>query len=140
MDKEFPERIYQDENFIVNGFSGKKLEQLIGFEWVKNPGNPIIVYLKAEGNDLQRFFLDAGIGFWETASTMEDENEEGFIGIDYAQKFNIRDAKISKIYCEKKQNSSQMVLVMDNNQQLILRYKNAKIVDSECEFIKVEEH
>ncbi len=27
-----PERIYQDENFNVNGFSGKQLEQLIGFE------------------------------------------------------------------------------------------------------------
>lgn len=141
MDKEFPVRIHQDENFIVNGFSGKQLEQLIGLELIEEPGNPIIVYIKAEGNRLQRFFLDAGIGFWEYAESMEDEKEEGFVFVDYVHKLNIKDRKISNIYCEKQHNVSQIVLVLEDNQKLILRYKNVRIFDAERELVlaKVEE-
>lgn len=135
-DQNFPLRIHQGEHFIVNGFSGKKLEQLIGLELVEESGSPIIVYLKAEGNHLQRFFLDVGIGFWEyTEENLEDE--EGFVFVDYIHKLNIKNSKISIVYCEKQHNVSQIVLVLEDNQKLLLRCKNPEIVDSECEFVKV---
>lgn len=138
MDKEFPIRIHQDENFIVNGFSGKQLEQLIGLELIEKAGNPIIVFIKAEGNCLQRFFLDAGIGFWEYAESMDDEKEEGFVFVDYVHKLNIKNRKISNIYCEKQHNVSQIVLVLEDSQKFLLRYKNPEIADSECELVLVK--
>lgn len=137
-DNEFPIRIHQDENFIVNGFSGKQLEQLIGLELIEEPGIPFIVFIKAEDNRLQRFFLDAGIGFWEYAESMEDEEEEVFVFVDYIQKFNIKNRKISNIYCEKQHNVSQIVLVLEDSQKFLLRYKNPEIVDSECELVLVK--
>lgn len=138
MDKASPIRIHQDESFIVSGFSGKQLEQLIGLEWIEEPGHPIIVFIKAEDNRLQRFFLDAGIGFWEYAESMEDEEEEGFVFVDYIQKLNIKNGKISSIYCEKQYIFSQIVLVLEDNPKIILRYKNPEIADSECELVLVK--
>lgn len=137
MVRAFPRRIHQDENFIVNGFSGKKIEYLTALESVENPGSPVIIFLKAEDNNLQRFFLDAGRGFWEEAETMEDENEAGFIGVDYAQKFDIQNEKINSIVCEKVQNNSRIVITLENKALIVLRYKKDEIIDSDCELVKI---
>lgn len=141
MDEALPQRIYQDENFIVNGFSGKKLEQLIAFAAVENPGDPIVVYLKAEDNHLQRFFLDAGIGCWEYTDdeTMTNEKEAGYIYVDYAVKYNLQNKKISSIYCEKEQHNSRIVIALENKECIILRCKNAEIVDSERELFMTKD-
>lgn len=137
MDKAFPGRIHQDEHFVVNGFSGKKLEQLIGLESIEKPGNPVIVYLKAEDNDWQQFFLDAGIGCWECVATMTDEKEEGFIYVDYAAQCNIQNIKINSIHCEKERNNSKIVIVLENKELIVLRCKNAEILDSDYELLIV---
>ena len=114
MDEQSPLRIHQDENFTVNGFSGKQLEQLIGFEYIDQPGKPIIVFIKAEDNGWQQFFLDAGMGFWGHTDIMDEDNEAGFVYMDYAKQFNIQHKIIHRIYCEKIHLKSQIVIVMDN--------------------------
>lgn len=137
MDQALPGRIHQGEHFVVNGFSGKKLEQLIGLESIEKPGSPIIVYLKAEDNDWQQFFLDAGIGCWEYTGTIREEKEEGFMHVDYAAQYNIQNTKINSIHCEKDRNNSKMVIALENKELILLRCKNAEIVDSDCELLKV---
>lgn len=135
MDNENPVRIHQGEQFIVTGLSGKPLEQLIGLECTDKPGHPVIIYLKAGDSTWQQYFLDAGIACWENTGTTDMTREEGFTYVDYLHQYNIQKGNISSIYCEKKQHSIQVVLVTDNNQQLILRYKNAAQTDADCEFL-----
>lgn len=139
MDQEFLRRIYQDENFNVNGFSGKQLEQLIGFEPVGKPGQPLIVYIKAEDMDWQHFFLDAGIGFWEHTGTIELAHEPGFIYADYTQQYDIKHQKIKNIYCKKIQVNSQMVIDLDHGEQIVLRCQNPDLFDSDKELVKIKE-
>ena len=137
MDEQSPLRIHQDENFTVNGFSGKQLDQLIALEYMDKPGEPLIVYIKAEDNGWQQFFLDAGIGCWEHAATIEEENETGLVYVDYAQQFNIQNKIIHRIYCEKIHSNSQIVIEMDSKEQIILRAQNADIFDSATELVKI---
>lgn len=96
MDGQFPLRIHQDENFTANGFSGKQLEQLIGFEYIDQPGT-IIVYIKAE----DKFFLDAGMGFWEhTETRMKTMKPDLFMRT--IQSYSIYSTKLYIVYTVKK--------------------------------------
>ncbi len=139
MDEQLPQRIYQNQEFTVHGFTGKKIAQLTGIESAQNSSNAVVVvYLKVADRHFQRFFLDAGIGFWEETTTME-ESEEGFIEIDYAEKFNIRNLKINTIHCEKEQNNSRIVITLENKTLVILRCKHPEIIDATYELIKTNE-
>ena len=140
MEQDLTRRIYQDENFNVNGFSGKQLEQLIGFEREDKPGQPVIVYIKAEGKDWQHFFLDAGIGFWEHTGTIDPEHEPGFIYTDYTQQYDIRHQKIKNIYCKKIQVNSQIVIALEHGEQIVLRCQNPDLFDSDTELVKIREN
>ena len=61
-----PGRMFQDQNFDVHGLEQCKIERLIGLVSHDRPEDrPIVVNLKVEGGSWQRFFLDAGIAFWE---------------------------------------------------------------------------
>lgn len=137
MDAQSPLRIHQDENFTVNGFSGKQLEQLIALEHIDQPGNPIIVYIKAEDNGWQQFFLDAGIGFWEHTDTIDEDHEAEFVYVDYTKQFNIQLQMIYRIYCEKTHVNSQIVIEMNNKEQIILRTQNVDVFDSAAELVKI---
>lgn len=137
MDAQSPLRIHQDENFTVNGFSGKQLEQLIALEHIDQPGNPIIVYIKAEDNGWQQFFLDAGIGFWEHTDTIDEDHEAEFVYVDYTKQFNIQHQIIHRIYCEKTHVNSQIVIEINNKEQIILRTQNVDVFDSAAELVKI---
>lgn len=130
-----PQRIYQGDKFTVNGFCAKKPEQLIAFAAVETPEHPVVVYLKAEGRDLQRFFPDAGIGYREhaDAETLMQEKEAGYVCADYAGKYNLQGKRISSIYCESAQQNSRVVIAPDHKACLLLRCSNAALVDSACE-------
>lgn len=140
MDKIFPGRIHQDKNFIVIGFTGKKLEQLIGIASVEEPEAPIMVYIKVEDKGLQQFFLDVGIGFWENWGMIEidEEDDTEFIYSDYTEKLSVRGQEIRNIFCEPNSFTSQIVIELDNSDKIILRCIHPEQFDSKCEIIKVE--
>lgn len=137
MDERLPQRIYQGDRFTVNGFCAQKLEQLIAFAAVETPEHPVVVYLKTEGHDWQRFFPDAGIGCWEyaDAETLMQEKEAGYVCVDYAGKYNLQGKRISSIYCERAQQNSRIVIALDHKERLLLRCSNAAITDSACELV-----
>src|SRR5215216_4387154 len=72
-DMEYPGRIHQDYDFDVAGLEGCRVEELSGIVDIPDPDNiPIFINLKVTGHSWQRFFVDAGIGFWEEWPYLED--------------------------------------------------------------------
>ncbi len=133
MSHEFPGRIFQDTDFVVEGFEHKKLEGLIGVVDRDEPeACPLLLYIKAEDNSWQQFFLDAGFGCWENWGEI-DLDDPSFLYIDYAKEFGIGYATIRAVYCK----DSAIHLEFDTQQKLILRYLDASDMDSDCELVKV---
>lgn len=112
-----PGRVYQDENFIVDGYDGTTLEKLIGLVEPKtNEYQPDLVYIKVKEKGWQQFFLDTRIGFWEDWGGFEREYEENWY-IDYTKAFDITAQTIKKIFCEK----GSITIELESNQKLRLK-------------------
>jgi hypothetical protein len=125
-------RIFQDENFVVQGFDGQKLAQLIGVEDADQPERgPILVYIKTENSTWQRFFLDVCFAVWENWDEVEDE-DEAYRHVDYAAKFGVQNLLIQRIYCE----NNEITLVFEPNTKLILKYVDATIFDGEVVMVR----
>jgi hypothetical protein len=125
-------RIFQDENFVVQGFDGQKLEQLIGVEDADQAERgPILVYIKTENSTWQRFFLDVCFAVWENWDEVEDE-DEAYRHVDYAAKFGVQNLLIQRIYCE----NNEITLVFELNTKLILKYVDATIFDGEVVMVR----
>jgi hypothetical protein len=98
-------RLYQDSNFVVTHLDGFLVEHLVGAvdsEQLGLDDEPIVIYLKAQNQAWQRFFLDAWIGFWEDCGEdgiAEEEKRDGVRFVDYAAMFEIRGKKIVSIAC-----------------------------------------
>ena len=63
------------------------------------------------------------------------EDDEDFILKDYSNKFNIKNKEISKIYCEPNEENCQIIIQLKNSEKILLRCRNSKIFDSECEIV-----
>ncbi len=138
MMKEARGRLYQDSEFEFKAFNGLKLEQLIVLEDCISE-EAILVYLKVENNNWHQYFLDAGIGFWESWDELidfEDEDDETKY-IDSTDRYGVRGKEISKIYCTKNLNNSRIVIEFSDAEKLILKYTDSEDFDSACELIKI---
>jgi hypothetical protein len=129
-------RIFQDDNFVFTEFNGLKLQKVVVCE---NPetNEPILVYLKVENNYWHKYFLDAGIGFWETWNEIDIDSDDGYNYIDKTNEFALFEKIISRIWCEPQQNNSQIIIEFESSEKLILRTVQPEIFDSESELLKV---
>lgn len=130
--KEESGRLYQDNAFVVQELNGLKIEQIVVCQEI-NKEEPIIVYLKVEGKNWHQFFLDAGIGFWESWETFE--KDEDYTYLDLTDKFALRGNKILAIYCCSDCHNSRIVLKIEGEKKLILKCIDPTIFDSSCELI-----
>jgi len=133
MKKEPRGRLYQDSDFEFNEFNGLKIEKLFVCE---NPETkePILIYIKVENRNWHQFFLDAGIGFWENWDEIDIE-DDSYNFIDSTDKFDLKHKVINRIYCKPDLNNSRITLELKNNAKLILKCKEPKVFDSDCELI-----
>ena len=122
------ERIYQDTEFSIDTLNGIKVAELKGVVDTDNPDDtPILIYLKTELGDWYRFFLDAGLAFWEEGENIASDVDEDTREVDYAEIYKLRNKHIIKIRCE---NSTIRVLFVENN-EFILKYKDETDMDSD---------
>ncbi|WP_298321224.1 hypothetical protein [uncultured Aquimarina sp.] len=133
MKKEPRGRLYQDSEFEFNEFNGLKIEKLFVCE---NPETkePILIYIKVENRNWHQFFLDAGIGFWENWDEIDIE-DDSYDFTDSTDKFDLKNKIINRIYCKPDLNNSRITLELKNNEKLILKCKEPKVFDSDCELI-----
>jgi hypothetical protein len=115
-------RLYQDANFVVTDLDGFLIEHLVGTVYSKRPSpddEPIVIYLKAQNQAWQRFFLDAWIGFWEDCGEdviAEEEKDDEIRFVDYAAMFEIRGKKIISIACI----NSQICIAIEKTGTVVL--------------------
>nr|WP_315238752.1 hypothetical protein [uncultured Flavobacterium sp.] len=140
MNEELENQLYFLRNFVVEGFENYMIDKILVCENLKTK-SVIFVYLKNYGKNWQKYFLDAGVGFWEETETInysdlgDVEDDENFIFKDYSNKFDIKDNEISKIFCEQNEKNSQIVIELKNRKKIILRCINSEVFDSECEIV-----
>jgi hypothetical protein len=67
--------MFQHDEFVFSDLEGTTLERLLLY--VDPEGVPWIAFIKATGVHWQRFFLDAGHGFWGEFDDDEIEEELG---------------------------------------------------------------
>lgn len=140
MNEKLENQFYFLRNFIVEGFESYKIDKILICENLKDK-SVIFVYLKIYEKNWQKYFLDAGAGFWEDTETINYldleniEDDEDFILKDYSNKFNIKNKEISKIYCEPNEENCQIIIQLKNSRKILLRCRNSKIFDSECEIV-----
>ncbi|MEA2602512.1 MAG: hypothetical protein QOF89_3504 [Acidobacteriota bacterium] len=92
--------LFQEEEFQLDELEGCTLERLVGHSAAKDE-SPHAIFLKATNRHWQRFYLDAGLGFWDEES--DDEALEELAGepaIDYGLRFGIVGARIGMIQCD----------------------------------------
>ena len=142
MNEELEKEFYFLRNFVIEDYVNLKIDKIIACEEL-NTKNIVFVYLKVIGSNWQKYFLDAGAGFWEDTKITDyyklDDNKDNrkFVFKDYTKEFNIEDKTISKIYCEPNDANCRIIIELEKNQRIILRCKKSKIFDSESEIVKM---
>ena len=142
MNEELEKEFYFLRNFAIEDYVNLRIERIIACEQL-NTKNVVFVYLKLIGSNWQKYFLDAGAGFWEDTKTTDyyklDDNEDDgeFVFKDYTKVFNIENKTISKIYCEPNDDNCRIIIELEKNEKIILRCKKSKIFDSEAEIVKM---
>ncbi|WP_282628409.1 hypothetical protein [Empedobacter sedimenti] len=139
MTDKFRGNIFQDDTFVYTGADGLVIEELLTLE-NRSEENVVLVYIKIQGQDWQQYFLDVGIGFWQNYENINpwDEVDEEYQLIDKALEFGIKHKKIQKIWCEPNENNSQITIEFDSNERIILKTREPKIFDSNCELILIK--
>lgn len=138
MNRELEKEFYSLRNFVIEDFVNLKIEKIIVCENLKSR-SIVFVYIKIFENNWQKYFLDAGAGFWEDTkitdyNELEDiENDKNFVVNDYTEK--IKNKVISKIYCEPNNENCRIIIELGTEERLILRCKDSKQFDSDCEII-----
>ena len=93
-------RMFQDVSFEVVELRNRKLEQLVGYTCEVRDKSSEAMFLKVPGKHWQRFFLDAGLGFWEEWSEGEVfQDYEGLRRIDYGSMFGLAGELIEEAIC-----------------------------------------
>ena len=140
MNKELENQFYFLRNFVVEGFKNYKIDKILICENLKTK-SVIFVYLKIYEKNWQKYFLDAGAGFWEDTKTInyldlaDIEDDEDFVFKNYSNKFDIKDKEIFKIFCEQNEGNCQIIIELKNSGKIILRCRNSKEFDSESEIV-----
>lgn len=140
MNEELEKEFYLLRNFVIEDFLNLTIEKIIVCEDFKTK-NVIFIYLKIYENNWQKYYLDAGAGFWEDTETKEYENLadiedcENFAYKDYSKELNVKDKIIHKIYCEPNNENCQIIIEF-KNERIILRCIDSKIFESDCEIVK----
>jgi hypothetical protein len=82
-------RLFQDEAWVFRDLVGCTVERFVAS--LNDAGAaPLIFFLKPSGGFWQRFFFDAGLGFWSEAGDEEVAAElEGEPAVDYGERFGI---------------------------------------------------
>ena len=127
--------IFQDNNFIFAEFDGLKLLKLVVCEQPETK-EPVVIFIKVENNNWHQYFLDAGLGFWQ--SWNEIDYDEYYNYVDKTDEFQLFEKVILKIWCAPQQNNSQIIIEFESNEKLILRTTQPEIFDSETELINVK--
>jgi hypothetical protein len=141
MNEELEKQFYWLRNFTCDELVGLKLEKILVCEDLKTK-NVIYIYLKILDDFWQKFSLSAGAGFWENteiceyAKLEEDENDEYFEIKDYTTELDVKDKVISKIHYEPNDDNCKIIIELENKERIILRCKNSKTFDDECEIFK----
>ncbi len=89
-------RLHQDVHFNVDEILGRTLEQAL-LARGRESGGTLAVFLKPSGLEWHRYFLDAGVGFWEELSEADaflDFRDEGVELVDCAKLWRLEDATI----------------------------------------------
>jgi hypothetical protein len=128
---------YSYNEFVFTDFNGLPVEKLIVCE---NPitKEPILVYLKVQRNNWYQFFLDSGLGFWQSLDESEIETDDEYNYPDRTIELELLDKKIKKIWCETDKNNSRIILEFEDDEKLILQTTEPEIFDSESELIKLK--
>lgn len=94
--------LFQDDVWIFREIIGCSLERFVGY--LDEPGgDPLVFFLKPSAGFWQRFYLDAGLGFWgeygdeEVAEELEDEEESV---VDYGERLGIVGESLGMVRCE----------------------------------------
>lgn len=141
MNEELEKEFYFLRNFEIKDFVNSKIEKIVVCEDLKTK-NVVFVLLKVKNWNWQKYFLDAGAGFWidtekSDYNDLDDiEDDENFVFKDYTKELKVEESVISKIYCEPNDENCQIIIELENCKKIILRSINSKIFDSEIEIVK----
>lgn len=96
------QRIANNHNFECEALSNKTIEYCSAFYTNKIKDDLVMLILKLEGITLyQRFFLDAGIGFWEEWSTADTFYDLGDLAhVNLAKELGLLGKKLCSIKCK----------------------------------------
>ena len=120
------ERAYQDDHFTVGDVEGHRLEKLLAAE---NDGRWIL-FLKPKDLPWQRFYTDAGLGFWREWSETEiaDELDEPDL-VDLGPHFGVVGAEILAAHCT----SEPRIEVALSVGSIVLEPENARELDGKSQ-------
>lgn len=141
MNEELEKMFHFLRNFEMEGFVNLKIEKIIVCKNLKTK-DIVFVYLKVKNRNWQKYFLDAGAGFWEDTeksnyTDLDDiEDDENFEFKDYTKKLDVEEKVINKIYCEPNDENCRIIIELENSKNIILRSINSNILDSENEIVK----
>ncbi len=141
MNEELEKMFHFLRNFEMEGFVNLKIEKVIVCKKLKTK-DIVFVYLKVKNRNWQKYFLDAGAGFWEDTeksnyNDLDDiEDDENFEFKDYTKKLDVEEKVINKIYCEPNDENCRIIIELENSKNIILRSINSNIFDSENEIVK----
>lgn len=129
------ERTHQDRNFKISYINGQKIEQLIGLVSKEDHDEELImVNVKLEGLEWQRFFLDAFIGFWEVSCNYVDDSDEDIKSVDYLEKYELGGKSVMSAECV----NGEIVLVISDGSRLALVLKNSTVCDTDSKLVLVK--
>ncbi|HYH09558.1 MAG TPA: hypothetical protein VEK11_21095 [Thermoanaerobaculia bacterium] len=80
-------RFFQDDAWRTGHLDGCSVEKLVG--------DDALVFLKPRDRAWQRFYLDAGLGFWQETEEPEDQPR-----VDFGARFGVVGQRIGRIRCE----------------------------------------
>ncbi len=94
-------RLFQGARFEVTELAGRAVQRLYGVtSRADTDDRPEIVFLKPGSGHWQRFFLDAGIGFWEEWSESDAFADYSALRrVDYGVRFRIIGDRIRRARC-----------------------------------------
>ena len=140
MNEELEDEFYFLRNFVIDELENCKIENII-IHGNSEDNSVVFVLLKVYEVNWQKYFLDAGAGFWYDTETKDYqmidciEEHDYYFTTDYTEKFNIKNNIIRKAFCEPNDKNSRIILELENGERIVLRCKNSKIFDDDCEIL-----
>ncbi|MEW5849383.1 MAG: hypothetical protein AB2A00_11245 [Myxococcota bacterium] len=113
-----------DIDFDIPDLEGVVLEEVLGVVDGEAPDDsPVSLYVKPVGGQWQRFFLDAGVAFWEECDGLvENPDEDAVRKVDYAAAYGLKGARVRKAFAEEAAplDTARVVLILEDGGELVL--------------------